>query len=312
MKATRTIVLAAAATLAMAACGNKAGNEAAAGSEENDKYQVLSPFVRINADSATAVLSIRDNYGEKTFPNKLFYGENDSAEVEKLSPTGKQSTSVSCVIVETGNKRALFDTGNGKDKGGQLMERLNALGIKPEDIDYIFITHMHNDHTGGLTEDGLATFTRAKLYVPAAEYNYWLKKDGPNGKAVKAVKAYGDRAKIFNYSEKLPLGIEALAAPGHTPGHTVYKAGRVLVVGDLFHALALQVQDTKLCADFDMDRKKAIESREKFLNYAVKNDMVMAGMHFFGMGIIDYKIRKAEIEESIRNSIFDKSELPPY
>lgn len=286
----RTALLAlAAAAMSVAACGTKGGSKAGQTAEEEGQA-VLFPFLRINVDTTMAIVSIRDNATEKRMPNKLFYGEADSAEVEQLSPQGSSPASVSCFIVETRGRRALFDTGNGKENGGVLLERMAAMGISPDSIDYIFITHLHADHTGGLTDGGKPVFGRAQLYVPAAEYAYWAARKDRGGKTVAAVDAYGDRVCRFAYSDPLPLGVKAMPAPGHTPGHTVYQAGRVLIMGDLFHALRLQIQDMKLCAAYDMDRAKAIGSREKFVAYARANGLMTAGMHFFDTGIVDYKV----------------------
>ena len=65
----------------------------------------------------------------------------------------------------------------------------------------------------------------------------------------------------------------------HTPGHTVYKAGKLLVIGDLFHGYALQKDHPEICAQYDMDKTGAIKSRKYYLQYARENGLVMAGMH---------------------------------
>ena len=83
----------------------------------------------------------------------------------------------------------------------------------------------------------------------------------------------------------MPLGVKALPAPGHTPGHTIYQIGKLLVVGDLMHGFDLQMQDLNICPDYDMDRKQAIESRKKYVDYAKKNKLTVAGMHFPASGV---------------------------
>ena len=98
---------------------------------------------------------------------------------------------------------------------------------------------------------------------------------------------YGDRLHRFSYSDTLPLGIKPMAAPGHTPGHTVYQMGRLLVVGDLMHGFDLQIQDLGICPSFDMNPEQAVESRKKYVDYARENKLVTAGMHFPGNGIKD-------------------------
>lgn len=123
-KTTTTIRLIAAAAVAaiMAACGNHQKGDGGNSGDSSRQTAVMSPFVRINIDSTMALVSIRDNATEKKMPNRLFYGKGDSAEVEKLSPEGSVPSSVSCFIIETQGKRALFDTGLGKANGGVLMD----------------------------------------------------------------------------------------------------------------------------------------------------------------------------------------------
>ena len=63
--------------------------------------------------------------------------------------------------------------------------------------------------------------------------------------------------------------------------------GRLLIVGDLMHGFDLQIKDLGICPSFDMDRRKATESRTKYIDYIRKNKLVTAGMHFPGNGVKD-------------------------
>ena len=221
-------------------------------------------------DSMT-LITLRDDDGDKRMPNKLFYGEADSARVDSLSPEGSVASSVSCFIVETGGKKILFDTGNGAKRGGKLLERMKSAGISPEDIDIIM-------NIGGLSIDGVPVFTRAELYVPETEFEAWCAMSNVGAKAaIDALGAYSGRLHRFGYQDTLPLGITALAVPGHTPGHTVYRVGR----------LDLQIKDLTICPDYDMDRSRAVESRRKYIDYVRQNKLVTAGMHFPGNGVKD-------------------------
>lgn len=283
MKKSKTVKLFAmsAAVLAAVSCGNK--KTAAA----QDVAQLPEGVTVQKLDSLT-LTTIRDNEGDKRMPNSLFYDEADSAKVDSLSPEGSVSSSISCFLVETQGKKVLFDTGNGTERGGMLLQRLDSIGVKPESIDYLVLTHFHMDHIGGMTEGGKPVFTRAEVYVPEAERIYWKYMSNGNAKAAAdAMAAYGDKVRCFKYTDALPLGIKPLAAPGHTPGHTVYQMGRLLIVGDLMHGFDLQIQDFDICPSFDMDRRKAIESRTKYVDYIRKNKLVTAGMHFPGNGVKD-------------------------
>ena len=283
MKKSKTtkIITAFAAILMAVSCGNTKTNAQQEAEHTTDGVTVMK------IDTLT-LTTIRDDEGDKRMPNSLFYGKTDSAKVERLSPDGSVSSSISCYLVETQGKKVLFDTGNGTERGGMLLKRLDDIGVSPEDIDLLVITHFHGDHIGGMTEGGKPVFTRAEVYVPEQEYAAWLKMSNQNAKmAMDAMAAYGDRLHRFSYSDTLPLGIKPMAAPGHTPGHTVYQMGRLLVVGDLMHGFDLQIQDFGICPSFDMNPEQAIESRKKYVDYARENKLITAGMHFPGNGIKD-------------------------
>ena len=280
MKIVRLLTAAAAIVLACS-CGKAktaAAQEPASGADG-------VTVVRIDSLKLT---TIRDDDGDKRMPNKLFYGKSDSAKVERLSPEGSVPSSISCFLVEAQGKKVLFDTGNGVRRGGMLLKRLKDIGVAPEDIDYVVITHFHGDHIGGMTEGGKPVFTKAEVYVPEAERIYWKYMSNRNAKAAAdAMAAYGDKVHCFKDADTLPLGIKPLAAPGHTPGHTVYRMGRLFVAGDLFHGLALQIQDLDICPSFDMNPEQAAASRKKYVEYVRANKLVTAGMHFPDNGVKD-------------------------
>ena len=95
----------------------------------------------------------------------------------------------------------------------------------------------------------------------------------------KLVEAYKGRMHFFEFGDTLPGKVVALEAVGHTPGHTVYQAGKLLVIGDLIHGAALQLAHPDICASFDMNPEDAVRTRKRFLQYAKENGLIMAGMH---------------------------------
>lgn len=288
---TSTIIASAAVLLTIASCGNnttKSSADAAQTAAATTTAQPAPEGVTTRKIDTLTLITLKDNDGEKRMPNKLFYGKADSAKVEKLSPEGSVASSISCFVVETQGKRILFDAGNGAANGGKMLERLSAAGIAPEQIDYIFVTHFHGDHIGGLAADGKPLFANAQLYVPDAEYAAWAAMSNDGGKeAVETVDTYGDRLHRFAYTDTLPLGVKAMAAPGHTPGHTVYQTGRLFIAGDLLHGFDLQMQDLDICPAYDMDPAKATESRKHFIDYIRQNKLITAGMHFPDNGVKD-------------------------
>lgn len=290
MKAS-TIIASAAVLLTIASCGNNATKSSADAAQTAAATTTAQPApegVTTRKIDTLTLITLKDNDGEKRMPNKLFYGKADSAKVEKLSPEGSVASSISCFVVETQGKRILFDAGNGAANGGKMLERLRAASIAPEQIDYIFVTHFHGDHIGGLAADGKPLFANAQLYVPDAEYAAWAAMSSDGGReAVETVDTYGDRLHRFAYTDTLPLGVKAMAAPGHTPGHTVYQAGRLFIAGDLLHGFDLQMQDLDICPAYDMDPAKATESRKHFIDYIRQNKLITAGMHFPDNGVKD-------------------------
>lgn len=290
MKAS-TIIASAAVLLTIASCGNNATKSSADAAQTAAATTTAQPApegVTTRKIDTLTLITLKDNDGEKRMPNKLFYGKADSAKVEKLSPEGSVASSISCFVVETQGKRILFDAGNGAAHGGKMLERLRAASIAPEQIDYIFVTHFHGDHIGGLAADGKPLFANAQLYVPDAEYAAWAAMSNDGGKeAVETVDTYGDRLHRFAYTDILPLGVKAMAAPGHTPGHTVYQTGRLFIAGDLLHGFDLQMQDLDICPTYDMDPAKATESRKHFIDYIRQNKLITAGMHFPDNGVKD-------------------------
>ncbi len=270
------------ALLLAASCGNVKKETAA------DGDKALPEGVTVMQVDSLTLTTLQDNADDKEMPNKLFYGAEDSARVEELSPTGGVPSSISCFLVETQGKKVLFDTGNGAANGGRLLALLDSMGIAPEGIDYLLLTHFHNDHIGGMLAGDSAVFTHAEVYVPEPEYDFWVTNGDSAGNAARAMQAYAGRLHRFAWTDTLPLGIQPIAAPGHTPGHTVYRIGRLLVVGDLMHGVALQLQDLNICPAFDMDREQAVTTRKEIVDYVRSSDteLIVAGMHFPGNGVL--------------------------
>lgn len=225
---------------------------------------------------------------DKAFqPASLYYGKNeaDKAKVDSMAPDGKVPTAMNCFVVRTPGGYVMFDTGLPESKGGKTLDRLKSLNISPSDIKALFVTHSHFDHIGGLLdESGNAVYTDCRLYVPAKEYAYMQQSMAETVRSIES--AYKDRIMIFEPGEILPYNVLPISAIGHTPGHTAYRLGQLLFVGDILHGASIQLPDPSICANFDADRAQSIATRRLILAYARTNSLTALGAHIPLSGII--------------------------
>ena len=231
------------------------------------------------ATSETKLHVIFDNPAPRTMPLALF-GDVPDELVASLNIAEGIPSSVSVMLMEKDGQQCLFDAGNGNDDS-RLLPRMKELGFSASDIDVIFITHLHGDHIGGLVKDGQPVFPQAKLYIPSVELDAWTKSPESTPQNVKAMmEAYGEKLVKYTLEDSLPVGVKAIAAYGHTPGHTIYRIDNKLIVGDIMHGVALQMEHPEFCARFDMDKEQAIASRKAIMEMAKKEGLTMYGMHF--------------------------------
>lgn len=215
------------------------------------------------------------------------------------------TTSVNAYLINTGSKLVMIDAGAGRMFGptlGRLLTNLNAAGYAPEQIDEIYITHMHGDHAGGLLSGDLAAFPNAVVRADQHDADHWLSEAAMNktapdnrGSYKNAMKAFAPylasgKFKPFEGDTELVPGVKAIAAHGHTPGHSIYlveSQGKKLILwGDLMHVAAVQFENPSVTITYDTDSKAAMAERKKAYADAVKNDIMVGATHlsFPGLG----------------------------
>ncbi|GJD53400.1 Ribonuclease BN [Methylobacterium crusticola] len=200
------------------------------------------------------------------------------------------------LLLTLGGRRVLIDAGfadSGPPGTGGTLRGLAALGVAPEAVDAVVISHFHPDHILGLRrKDGALAYPNARILVPEPEWRFWME-DARMADPPEALKAnlgavrkvFGGDVKVERYawkSEVLP-GLTALDTPGHTPGHTSFlleSAGRrLLVTSDVTNHPALFVRNPDWSALFDMDADQARATRHRVLAMAAAERLPVAFYH---------------------------------
>lgn len=216
-------------------------------------------------------------------------------------------TSVNAYLVNTGAKLVLIDAGAGTLFGptlGGLVANLKAAGYQPEQVDEVYVTHMHPDHVGGLVAAGAPAFPHAIVRADRRDAEFWLAQatldaapESDKGfirGAMASLDPYvaAGRFKPFDGAGELVPGIRAVPTYGHTKGHTMYvveSKGQVLaVLGDLMHVAAVQFPEPAVTIRFDTDPKLAAMERKRVYadSAARRHWLAVAHLPFPGIGHI--------------------------
>ncbi|MAS03367.1 MAG: MBL fold metallo-hydrolase [Ahrensia sp.] len=216
---------------------------------------------------------------------------------------GDPHVTIGAYLIEHGGSRTLVDTGARNLMGptlGKVVDNLAAVGVTPDQIDRIALTHIHADHAGGmLDDDGNAVFPKAEVFLSIDEENHWLGGEPPtdevgvseqvNSYAPQLRKAYGDRWHAIGEEEVIP-GLRREALPGHTPGHSGYHLSsgneELLIWGDITHVPVVQIANPDVGLAFDVDVDLARETRHRILKRISADRLAIGGMHleFPGFG----------------------------
>jgi glyoxylase-like metal-dependent hydrolase (beta-lactamase superfamily II) len=208
-------------------------------------------------------------------------------------------------LVNTGKKLVLIDAGAGSLLGpgaGHLASNLREAGYQPEQVDEVFLTHLHADHVGGLMTGTDLTFPNAIVRVNKRDADYWFSETNMEAAPADAKRFFqaaiasltpcmrAGRLVFFEGDVDLVAGIRAQSAYGHTPGHSMFmvesKDQKLLVWGDIVHVAAVQFDDPAVTIGYDVD--VAAAGREHWRQFADAADhgYLIGGAHipFPGLG----------------------------
>jgi glyoxylase-like metal-dependent hydrolase (beta-lactamase superfamily II) len=223
--------------------------------------------------------------------------------------SGRMVQSVHTFVVRTGRHTVLVDTciGNHKERPSTppwsgletpWLENLKAMGVAPEEVDYVMCTHLHVDHIGWNTrlEDGrwVPTFPNAKYLFDKTEYEHWEahQVEAADGSAGSADGSFADsvlpvmeagQATLINSDYAIEDCFTLDPTPGHSPGHVCLNleaGGRKAVFsGDLMHhpvQVARPEWNSRFCWDLDMSRA----TRQRFVERYADTDAQILAAHF--------------------------------
>jgi glyoxylase-like metal-dependent hydrolase (beta-lactamase superfamily II) len=248
------------------------------------------------------VTALYDGIWEK--PHDPAFIANASVEDVKAAmvkaglPADFVSIPVTVIVVKTGGKTILCDSGTGgqwQPTAGKMMPNMKAAGIDPAKIDTVLISHFHPDHIFGLMEKDTnkPMFPNAELIVSDVEYKFWTDpavidrlpeaRKGVARRIQAVFPTWKSMRQVTGEPEVAP-GIRFVSSPGHTPGHRAFHlssgSSQLMISNDTAYVPALVVANPGWHGQYDQDAALAETSRRKLLDRVIADKIMICGYHF--------------------------------
>jgi glyoxylase-like metal-dependent hydrolase (beta-lactamase superfamily II) len=244
------------------------------------------------------ITAISDGFLDGTVEGMRNIPPDEARAILTASFRPARRTSVNAFLIYSGGRFALMETGSGnylQPTAGKVMANLKAAGVDPAAIETVILTHMHPDHSAGLTDmtTGRRNYPNAELVMHENEPAHWfddvaMAKGTDREKKLffqagrEQVAPYRDRWRLFKQGEVFP-GVTAIPRPGHTPGHTTFMISsgseQLLIWGDTVHVPEVQTARPEVCMEVDTDQDAAAVSRRKVFDMAATDRLLVTGMH---------------------------------
>jgi glyoxylase-like metal-dependent hydrolase (beta-lactamase superfamily II) len=241
--------------------------------------------------------------GNLVLPMSYSYGDAPQQELQRLladngMPADALRPDCNVTILRRGDRLVVFDAGSGPnfmDTAGRLVENLAEAEIDPADVTDVVFTHAHPDHIWGVTDDfDDLVFANARYHIGQDEYDFWSAPDALQavsadrqnfvaGAQVRFEALEGRLSFVKGGAEVVP-GVEAVATPGHTPGHMSYivhdGAEQLVVVGDALTQSIVSFAHPEWPAGADQDQALAAATRKALLDRLAGDRSRVVGYHF--------------------------------
>lgn len=257
----------------------------------------------------TTITALDD--GTSYLPPMFFPGLDFGSHPGMLADDGTFHIPTGCFLIQSDESTVLVDAGMGPAnipfppdlaaasgleevpefiaEGGYLLFLMADAGIAPEDINVVFLTHLHPDHIGWVAPGGQLAFPNAEVVYGAADWDALMSPlpgDDLGRVGLEAAGSAGKLRAIEGKTVEVAPGITAHHTPGHTPGHYVLSVTsggqQVYLLADAIHH-CLQLNDPDIHFLTDIDRDLALRTREELLSSFAGTDIAIGVSHFPGL-----------------------------